>query len=843
MFTERKHQNKFLAQHYKKLLLISISILSILIVVFLINQYQINSSKASESKNNNNHLRTLNHKYFPTTENLNNFNLFEEENGLFKIYINNNFYIQKTLNTYAIRNNKTNNTAFLIFKQRPNIEYTPSEFICDLNICFTKNNSDTVYNLDFNTKPLFNDELLLENQDSYLAQKIKYLKKKKIPIYLSNFNPGEKLTRAQAIYWTLKLKYPKYTFDSYKGDCFKDVNITTKYSGEICFAKKQGIIKGINNHYLPSQTINLWGILKILFKTYEIEVKTPRSNTQNFIFEQIHPLHYGRNIIEYAYYEGIFNNLEQTQMWTNQSINYYEAVTIYYNFLLWKNNKLLKSYDSFNNLKINSKILININTPLSFKATKKSKIDESYKVKSHLKPIKNNTIVYYQLAPNVYEKLTTLKNVKTDQIISLVVKANPLKQEFEIIVKNPEEQVYKSKLLLDDIKPLKSLSSDYNAIKKHRVFPNQISPITKETIPQTKVYISQKDLNNILLNRSNPQKYLGYMEIIYPNGHSIEKPIRIKTRGNANKGYIKPSFTIETYGDMVEYNKFEGDEFLNNSDEIKLRGFINEETQIQEKLFYTKFQELKNHTPHFFESTLFLNNIPLGLFQITEAIKSDFFKNRDLVTDDYFYARNTGSKHPSNLTFQKDKETTLSLYKLKGDPQKLLTLISLLSKSDKRLLPFLDKQNIFDYTALVYTSQAKDSLIHNFYIYLDKNTQKWAIIPWDADASHLNVRESNYQEIKKFAKNNSGHYNQLIHYLFSNLEEKELEKLFDNYKNRYQNTTPIPSLAKKYLNKLKTYLRYDNALWNNKFLERSHTNINAIYAIQQLIKRTQHTNL
>jgi len=366
------------------------------------------------------------------------------------------------------------------------------------------------------------------------------------------------------------------------------------------------------------------------------------------------------------------------------------------------------------------------------------------------------------------------------------------------------------------------------------LLPNKATSPSPQVIPLLKIYIEDEDLESLFTRRTNNERYKGVLEIQYPDGNHLKHPILIKTRGNATRGYIKSSFTIESFNDFKENKTFDGDEFLEGGNEFKLRSFINEETMIHEKLFYDTFKKLGHPAPDFFDTTLEVNGIPLGLYQVTEPIKKLFFKRRNIETKNYFYAQNSGSIYNTNLKFYHSSKTTASQYKIRGDEKTLLNFIKSLDRNDPKAISTINTKNVFDYALLTFLANARDSLTHNYYVYLDEKTKQWNMFPWDADAAFADMPSFAHEKFSDYTKKNDDIFNNLIYYIFQNIAPEAKDNLFNEFKTKWNQEINLLQSIESYQKKYLHYYQFDNKLWNGIFLERKQDTFNTPAAIERL---------
>lgn len=784
--------------------------------------------------------------HFFEYENSFEMNQFEVETGLFSFEYRNHLAVKKYLDIYYLEDLKNKRVVFQIFESDPDIHFDSEFFTCaeyvgvqtafaNKKVCFSKNPPENfVSNLELFGQP-----------QRFLKKELQFFSNKGL-IQLSQFNELDFFSRAEAVQFILALRYPQRDFSSFSANCFDDISKDHPYSGVACYAKQQGIMVGIGGKLYPEQSINLHGILKILFKVFEVE---DYSFNEHFLdpalFEQMQQIHIAYPIIAKSYYEGLFTNLTDQIHWANRNVYKGEALQIIYRFIQWKEGRKFKVYDSAPAYTDDTFLYLKGG---DFTAQFEENPDEAFDdndqiVSISYYPYGLDTEIYFLDRGGIYRHLYTLKNTHISQIKSVFAAFDTqrLKGKLIVLFEDGSKKGFKLKQKQINFQSLKHdfLGNGYvdtlNYLEAAQLLPNVVPEPIVNGMPSIEIYMSEQDFSDIFIHRTGNNRYQAYLELVYPDGEVLERSILIKTRGNANRGYIKSGFTIEAFSDFKQSKGFEGDEFLKKTDEFKLRGFINEETMLHEKIFYNTFSQLGYYAPQFFDSTLKINGVPLGLYQITEAVKEEFFDYRELEVDDFYYARNSGSIYNTNLGYYESDDITLSQYKYKGDGAPLLKLIKRIQSDDETLMDDLNVQNIFDYAMTVFLMQANDSLTHNFYIYFDKSTGKWNIFPWDADDSLYSVKPFNVWEFLKFVQRDEGTFNQLIHYLFKHLSFEEVQDYMVQYMQNWNSSVDLDGYIRQQLSAKESYYLYDNALWNGKFLERKKYNFDTINAIKNLL--------
>ena len=785
---------------------------------------------------------------FFKTKNTAKLNSFEEENGLFRFQFKNNFQVKKYNNIYYLEDLKKHRPVFHLFINKNEISFYDKNFICktstkdqkkfkNTEICFSKKNYEAVFNLKLFVKP----DMLINN-------KFQFFVKKNILKNDPNFNKYAFFTRAEALAFILKLKFPGENFAKHKADCFDDIKKDHDFAGYICFAKKKNIVRGIGNRFYPKRSINLW-ILKILFMAFKFDDLYFNKNfLDQSLFAEVKNNYEAYPLVAKAIYEGFLDNTNNETLWINKSIYKGEAIEIIYNFYQWLHGQKIKNYNfsepsyepNFLYYRYDDFILY----------TKEKKIGNYVMPETNIKKTltmqKGADLEIFVLnQANLYERLFILPNTQRSEIKNIKVSFDPeriegylqenykngLQKTKKINVRKKDFLFIKNNFLKNKIKTIKNKLK----IQRMNLLPNQVSKLNKLTIPKFKLYMSDDDFKNIVTQRTNNKRYKAFLEIKYPNNEVNAFSVLVKTRGHATRGYIKSSFTIEAFKKVKENEDFVGDEFLEEANEVKLRSFINEETMIHEKLFYQVFTDFGYPSPRFFEAMLEINGLSLGFFQITEPIKKAFFRDRNIETQNYYYSRNNDSNF-TNLTFYKSYEKTINQYKIRGNEEKFINFIKSMEENDHTTFLHINKQNIFDYALLIYLLNANDSIVHNFYIYFDDKTQKWNIFPWDADACFEHIPIINTKDFIQFSNHNKEIFNNLIYFLFRNLNQDQIDFYLNNFLETWDQKINILDMVHDYEKKHEKYFKYDNSLWNGKFFERKKEVFDTMKAINNLKK-------
>lgn len=740
-----------------------------------------------------------------------NYNEFVTTDQVISFDYANNYEVKRQDEVIYLRHLSTGVVAFQIFEKDDDFYYDPVDYRCKSGFCYSaKTPSRVLKNLSINPDAKPEYQLL---------------------------SRGEALTRI------LKMRYPDQDFSEYAGECFDDINESTPNSGYICLAKREGIVVGIGTSYFPDNSINLWGLLKMLFVTYEVtDLDFDIEALDKDLFEFMTPYHFGYDVVAKAYYEGLFDNESGQDIWPNRHVYTAEADNIIKRFTEWQKGRKYKVYTIKNKFALRTQVYHRRNgLDLEFDEKLSEQIKNSHIKPTALKEGKEGVDIYYLNPGGIYEYVHTLKGFDLADIHNLVFSydEDDFEMGIQLTLVGGETRHYE----------LDGKKDSFAYIEKDKKFefddqnllPNKADKPPNINAPEIKISMEEYGFDSIFRNRTVNQKYPALMEIVYPDGYSETFSVLIKTRGSGSRGFIKSSYTIESVTNLDAYDGFEGDEFLQDSDEIKLRSMISDDTLLREKIFYEAVEELGYPAPKSFYGLASINGVDLGLYQVTEAVEKEFFERRGIITDEYYYARNVSSAEKANLMLQTDSDTTVDLFKIKrdGEEENLLELIERLDENDPNLFSELNIQNIYEYAILTYMTNAFDSISSNYYLYKDKTTGTWNIFFWDADSQFGNMPTFTLNGFWEFARREPGtgeNFNNLFFYVFRNIGWTSFESRYRTFKEKYEANVDMASHAREILNEYGELFKYDNALWNDKVLERMNPNVNSIEASEQLIR-------
>jgi len=741
---------------------------------------------------------------------------------------------------FFLRNLKDGKVPFQIFANSGELEFAPRAFTCrrkaELEICHTRL---APVNFPQGSRGILRNLEFFQQPGEFLQAKVDFFASKGLVPNRDNFDRFATFTRGEALAFILRLRFEGRDFQEFAGDCFEDVKQNSEFAGEICWAKQQGIVRGIAGRFLPSTSVNLWGILKFLFLIFENSDRSFDENALGLgLFAQMQEIHAAFPILAKGLFEGIFENLERNTLWANRNVPWGEGLQIIDNFWNFHFGTVLKDH-SVGSGDFSENLIFKrpANALLAWQETGKEFSNES---PASTKVLRENgdSEVFLLRNGNLAERIFATE--REIAAVQLSFDRQRLQGQMQIEFASDEVQTLKAKVSKNQFEFLRGeFELEQSVLAKKEIaarhlLPNPAARPASDDLPRLKFYLSENDLLSIFQHRTANRRFPAFLEMIFPDGQITRRSVLLKTRGNASRGFIKSSFTVESFTDFQENENFPGDEFLQSGDEFKMRSLIDESTQIHEKLFYRAAAKLGILAPEFFSATAQINGIDLGLFQITESVGKKFFKRRGINTEEFFYARNSGAVFDTNLKFYQSDETTAGQFKFKNSPATLLDLIRNLEADNADFLGNIDTENVFNFAALIFVSAASDSLTHNFYVFLDEDSGKWGIFPWDGDATFEKFQPLEWPGLLQFGRAATGSFNNLIRFVFTHTSEEKLREFYGNFRRDFNGKVHLEQWAENHASKLGEFLQFDNALWNGKALERKNKTVDSLAEIEKL---------
>ncbi len=733
-------------------------------------------------------------------------NYFKEDNGLFEFSYRSDHEVKFVDGVYYLRDLVTGDIAFQVFRDTDEIEYSGYDYECSLG------EEDGSWN---DVRVCYS----LETPESIVAD---------LHLFVG-LNEGERfyrysfLSRGEYLKRVLNWGMPEMDFDLYAEDCFDDVSEENALSGYICYAKLNGIIFGIGDLFYPESSINLWGVFKILFLVFdEGDMTYDETKLDPDMFEVMTPYHHAYDLMAKAYYEGLFSNIHSGEVWPNRNVYLEEAESIIRSFIDWQHGRKIKNYGIGDEFELTAEVFVREeDRDFDFYKDEEDLWSGGKRGNKDVEliEVKDGVEVYFEKEGRVYEYLWKLEEVLLEDVFDVEVEMNEGRIEAELLVEFVDGNVdyYVLQVKEDDFEYLKKDAR--NVIDDPYILPNLVTAPSLSSVAKVNVSMAPEDFEMILKNRTFNTRYPAHVEIDRPGEDLYAQSAVIKTRGNANRGYIKPSFTIEPF----------------NEREFKMRSLIADESMIFEKLVYGIMEDLGYLAPKFEEAVLEINGVPFGFYQITEPIDDQFFADREVDVDYYYYARNVTSPYPANMAYQENDEITLAHYDVYGGKdadEKLIRFIKGLDADDESLYEDIDVQNVFDYAMLTFLINAHDSMTHNYYLYRENG--EWKMFLWDADEGFLIRPETYLRNFEDHVNDHEGRYNNLVYYVFDNMGSRKFASCFSSFVRRWVRDVDVLDDLRYYRDRYENLFEYDNALWNGKHFERKQIYFDTMSAIDRL---------
>ncbi|MBT3864532.1 hypothetical protein HOE67_01820 [Candidatus Peregrinibacteria bacterium] len=739
------------------------------------------------------------------------YNTFTHEDGLFSFSYKNNYEVREVEGVFYLRDLTSKDVVFQIFQRRKDMAFDESKYECERddfgNICYSSVTPDGIVK-GINTSPDL----------------------------VEDYAPYEFLNRGQALKWILELKYPKENFSRYSAGCFDDVSASDDFSGHICYAKNIGLVHGIGGKFGAENTVNLWGVVRLLFDTFGIDDQAvDMTFVDDSVFELMGPYHWAYPLLRKGYQEGLFENVTGEGVWSNRNVGLREANQIINNFVDWKNGKVIRDYEVDDVVDFTGAIYMrDPDRNFAFESCEVEGFKAEHERDAFLVEKNLSVDAYVDLGGGVREYLHTLDKVKLSNIESFVLDFNEERMKVKMLVRfrHGEDRCYKLNVGQYDFLYLKS--NNGTKLSNKNLLPNVVEEKPHFSVPVMKVFMSEYDFESIFETRTSNERYPAYLEMAYPDGDLQSKSVLIKTRGNAHRGFIKSSFTIESFTNFDENSKYHRDEFLQGIDEVKLRSHVGDEDSVTEKLMYRAFATLGYPEPEFFEVFVELNGVPMGLYQVTEPVTKGFFERRGINVGDYYYADNKTSAYSSNMAYHANDTVTLAHYEVSGSEERFLDLVQALDRNDVALLNWIDVQNVFDFAMMKYITYARDSFEHNYFVYFDEDLKKWRMFFWDADTAFEKVPSVSASSLYKDMSVKKDGFNNLVYFVFRNMTDGQLKKYYNDFVKRWNESVDLVGKVDWYLENYSDLFEYDNALWNGKFLEREDAYFDTVGALKKL---------
>jgi len=279
-------------------------------------------------------------------------------------------------------------------------------------------------------------------------------------------------------------------------------------------------------------------------------------------------------------------------------------------------------------------------------------------------------------------------------------------------------------------------------------------------LPVYAIHMESGDLDNL-----NTQPGL---DIFYParfefNGQQYDCEVRF--RGSTGRGFPKKSWKVR-FSDRD--NPF-------GVKKINLNAEYLDPSAMRNRLAMELFRFMGSPAPTAQHINLFVNDDYIGVYLQIEQVDEQFLERNELKVGTLYKAKNNGA----NLAPLLDYDAYFTVWEQEigdaGDYRDLQSLFNqflyLTYEDFQEVAPALvNINNVLQYFAVIYAISNIDGISKNFYLYLNPETGRLEIFPWDNDASFGNDWSGEYLvELEQFR----AHGLLLSHTLFQRLMEYE----------------------------------------------------------------------
>ena len=260
--------------------------------------------------------------------------------------------------------------------------------------------------------------------------------------------------------------------------------------------------------------------------------------------------------------------------------------------------------------------------------------------------------------------------------------------------------------------------------------------ITDEVV-QVKIDISEQDWHSMLADPTAEEYHPATMTY---NGITVEN-IAFRTKGNSSLSNVAQDPNSIRYSFKADFNYYEdGQKFLGLK-KLNFNNIYSDPSMMREYLSYQLLDEMGVPSPRIAYVDLYVGGEHMGLYNVVEAIDSEFVERHFEYEDGDLYK----AVEPSTLEFTgyaTDNYSGLEL-KTNEDTSQKDALVSFIDSLNHDADPAL-KLNIDLYlrylavnTYLMNLDSYQGPFAHNYYLYQDKNDQGdlLTLLPWDYNMS------------------------------------------------------------------------------------------------------------
>lgn len=252
----------------------------------------------------------------------------------------------------------------------------------------------------------------------------------------------------------------------------------------------------------------------------------------------------------------------------------------------------------------------------------------------------------------------------------------------------------------------------------------------KNNLTQYELYIHPKDYQELRRDIWNDEPLPAKLKI---GNKKLE--IDIAYRGSHIRKFKKKSYHIAFYKPQI----------YKGAKEIHLNAEFKDPAVIRNKLSFDFFNEIGVLSPRSQHIFLSINGRNEGIYLKLESVDECFLKKRSLPEGAIFYAVDGDANFSLMSDLDKEVKRSLDLgYEMKwGNEQDIFYLQEMILKLnttpraefEKEIQKYIHVEQYLYWLSGIVCTQNYDGFVHNYALYLNRETGLFEIIPWDYDAT------------------------------------------------------------------------------------------------------------
>ena len=255
--------------------------------------------------------------------------------------------------------------------------------------------------------------------------------------------------------------------------------------------------------------------------------------------------------------------------------------------------------------------------------------------------------------------------------------------------------------------------------------------------PKFDIHIEQQHLDALT---ANPYRDSYYPATLFYGDISMSCEVRFREASSRN--YPKKNWKI----------RFPDSQNIFNENVLNFNAQNLDKTCMRDFLTYSLFQCLGYPSSEISFVNLYINDNHAGLYLKTEQVDELFLEKRGRAENDLYKS----TKHAANMTpLSHDSDYPIVFEKKIGDKSDYDALKLFLSKAKywtekdfaEQIDNEIDVDEFLEYFAVLFAIASADNFCKNYYIYLNPETGKYELFPWDNDASFGNDWQGKYLEV------------------------------------------------------------------------------------------------